>query len=169
MSKLEALAVVCVVKQFRVYLYSHKCEVYTDHEALLSLISHPHPSGKLVRWGLALQEFDLIINYRPIKLNQLADSLSKCLRERFGQAAEKDLVTKDKEKSPENHLASAVDMEEIPENHFVSAVNKETALSKHQALDPELAMVIKYLQSGDLPPDEKKAREIILGKSRYIC
>ena len=32
----------------------------------------------------------------------------------------------------------------------------------------ELAMVIHHLQSGDLPSDEKKAREIVLGKFRYV-
>ena len=77
-SELEALAVVWAIKHFRVYLYGHKCDVYTDHEALLSLMNHPHPSGKLARWGLALQELDLIIHYQPGKLNQPADSLSRC-------------------------------------------------------------------------------------------
>lgn len=48
-SELEALAVVWAVKHYRVYLYGHKCDVYTDHEALLSLMNHPHPSGKLAR------------------------------------------------------------------------------------------------------------------------
>ena len=77
-SELEALAVVWAVKHFRVYLYGHKCEVYTDHEALLSLLNTPHPSGKLAHWGLALQELNLSIHYRPGKLNQSADSLSRC-------------------------------------------------------------------------------------------
>ena len=77
-SELEALAVVWAVKHFRVYLYGHKCDVYTNHEALLSLMNHPHPSGKLAHWGLALQELDLMIHYRPGKLNQPADSLSRC-------------------------------------------------------------------------------------------
>ena len=58
-SELEALAVVWAVKHFRVYLYGHKCKVFTDHEALLSLLNAPHPSGKLTCWGLALQELDL--------------------------------------------------------------------------------------------------------------
>ena len=146
------------MKHFRVYLYGHKCKVYTDHEALLLLMNHPHPSGKLARWGLALQKLDLVIHYQPGKLNQLADSLSRSWRNDLGQAAEKHLAsTKDSEESPENHLASAKDreespgnylasardMEEIPENHFVSVGDKETALSKRQASDPELAMVIK--------------------------
>lgn len=64
-SELETLAVVWAVKHFRVYLYGHKCEVYTDHEALSSLLNTPHPSGKLACWGLALQELDLTIRYHP--------------------------------------------------------------------------------------------------------
>ena len=46
-SELEALAVVWAVKHFRVYLYEHTCDVYTDHETLLSLLNIPHPSGRL--------------------------------------------------------------------------------------------------------------------------
>ena len=70
-----------IAKHFRVYLqlYGHKCDVYTDHEALLSLINHPHLSGKLAhQWNVALQELELMIHYRSGKLNQPADSLSRC-------------------------------------------------------------------------------------------
>ena len=49
-----------------------------DHEALVSLMNNPHPSGKLACWGLALQEFDFTIHYHPGKLNQSADGLSRC-------------------------------------------------------------------------------------------
>ena len=42
---------------------------YTDHEALRSLLNTPRPSGKLARWGLALEELDLQIHYRPGKRN----------------------------------------------------------------------------------------------------
>ena len=77
MSELEALAVVWAVKHFRVYLYGHTCDVYTDHEALLSLLNTPHPSGRLARWGLALQELNFNIHYRPGRLNKSADSLSR--------------------------------------------------------------------------------------------
>ena len=33
-SEMEALGVVWAVKHFRPYLYGHRCEVITDHEAL---------------------------------------------------------------------------------------------------------------------------------------
>ena len=76
-SELEALGVVWAVKHFRHFLYGHKCVVYTDHIALKALLNTPHPSGKLARWGLALQELDLEICYRPGKTNSNADALSR--------------------------------------------------------------------------------------------
>ena len=76
-TELEALGVVWAVKHFRPYLYGHRCEVYTDHEALKSLLNTPHPSGKLAKWGLALQELDLDIRYPPGRKNSNADALSR--------------------------------------------------------------------------------------------
>ena len=76
-TELEALGVVWAVKHFRHYLYGQSCDVYTDHEALKSLLNTPHPSGKLARWGMALQEVDLTIHYRPGRKNANADSLSR--------------------------------------------------------------------------------------------
>ena len=60
-SEMEALAVVWAVKHFRNYLYGHNFQVFTNHEAMTSLLNIPHPSGKLARWGLVLQELDLEI------------------------------------------------------------------------------------------------------------
>ena len=76
-TELEALGVVWAVKQFRHYLYGQRCEVITDHQPLKSLLRTPHPSGKLARWGLALQELDLEIRYRPGRQNAVADALSR--------------------------------------------------------------------------------------------
>ena len=52
------------------------CTVYTDHEAPKSLLHTPQPSGKLAHWGMALQELDLKIEYRPGSKNQKADAMS---------------------------------------------------------------------------------------------
>ena len=71
------MAVVWATKHFHAYLYGHQCKVFTDHSALRSLLNTPHPSGKLARWGLALQELDLQIEYRPGKQNSVADTLSR--------------------------------------------------------------------------------------------
>ena len=76
-TELETLGVVWAVRHFRPYLYGHSCTVYTDHEALKSLLNTTHPSGKLAHWGLTIQELDLEIRYQPGKANQAADALSR--------------------------------------------------------------------------------------------
>ena len=48
-TELEAMGVVWAVRHFRHYLYGHHCDVFTDHEALKSLLNTPHPSDKLAR------------------------------------------------------------------------------------------------------------------------
>ena len=65
------------MRHFRQYLYGHTCHVFTDHEALKSLLNSPHPSGKLARWGLSIQELDLHIHYHPGRKNEKADVLSR--------------------------------------------------------------------------------------------
>ena len=50
-TELEALGVVWATKHFRHYLYGHKCVIFTDNEALKSLLNTTHPSSKLARWG----------------------------------------------------------------------------------------------------------------------
>ena len=122
-----------------------------------------HPSGKLACWGLALQELDLIIHYRPGKLNQSADGLSRCPRGEMECA-------QTKEDTPQSTLVSTKsEQEPMAEIRLVSAKDREEmSLRTRQARDPELAVVMKYLQSGVLPPDNKKARELILGKTRYV-
>ena len=76
-TEMEALGVVWAVHHFRQYLYGHRCHMHTFHEALKSLLNSPHPSGKLARWGSAIQELDLVIHYKPGRINQKADALSR--------------------------------------------------------------------------------------------
>ena len=76
-TELGALGVVWAAKYFRRYLYGHKLVIFTDHEALNSLLNTPHPSGKLARWGLILQDMELEIKYRFGKKNNNADALSR--------------------------------------------------------------------------------------------
>ena len=77
MIELEGLGAVWAVKHFRPYLYGHQCDIYTDHEALKSLLNTPRPSGKLARWGMAIQELDVRILHRSGKHNVNADALSR--------------------------------------------------------------------------------------------
>ena len=135
-TELEVLAVVWGVKCFLPYLYSHWCDVYTDHETLKSLLNTPHPSGKLAHWGRAIQELDLHVHYRPGHNHQNADALSR------------DPLAIPKALSPTADnltiLLVAVQVEEQP------AKGVEDSLDERQWKDPELLPVILYLESGVL-------------------
>ena len=66
-SGLEGLGVVWSVKHFRHYLYGHSCTVYTDHEALKSLLHMLHPSGKLAQWGKNLtSRLSMLLTQIPV-------------------------------------------------------------------------------------------------------
>ena len=58
-------------------MYGRRFQVVTDHRPLQWLMSIKEPTDRLARWALRLQEFDIDITYRPGKINQNADCLSR--------------------------------------------------------------------------------------------
>jgi len=74
----ELLAVVFACKKFRSYLIGHpKIIIRTDHKALSFLGTCKLTHGRMLRWSLLLQEFNLEIRYIPGKQNVPADVLSR--------------------------------------------------------------------------------------------
>lgn len=73
----EALAVVWAVRKFQGYIEETSVVVLTDHQPLKWLMSLKTPSGRLARWALQLQPFNLSIGYVPGKANVVADMLSR--------------------------------------------------------------------------------------------
>ena len=49
-----------------------------------------------------------------------------------------------------------------------SAKDGELTLSTLQRNDPQLAPIVEYLEKGELPADDKRARELALTKSQYM-
>ncbi|GBL78895.1 Retrovirus-related Pol polyprotein from transposon 17.6 [Araneus ventricosus] len=73
----EALAVVWALNKFRGYIEGSKITVASDHQPLKWLMKLKSPSGRLARWALQLQSFDLNLEYIPGKSNVVADMLSR--------------------------------------------------------------------------------------------
>src|SRR3569832_84803 len=73
----EALAIVWGLKYFRPYIYGHKIILYTDHAPIRLLKLKDDSSPRLVRWIMALQQYDLQVKYRKGSQNQNADALSR--------------------------------------------------------------------------------------------
>ena len=136
-TEMEALAVVWAIKHFRSYIYGNHCKVITDHEG--SLLNTPQPSGKLARWGMAIQEMDLTIEYRPGRKNEKADALSR-------YPASTDSTCSD---SP--HVVVAA-------THIHDYRQRE---------DPKLLPIITYLSEGKLPSDDQEAKFLLLNEDKY--
>ena len=148
-TELEALGVVWAIRHFRHYIYGRRCEVYTDHEALKILLNTPHPSGKLARWGLSLQELDLRIHYRPGPQNGNADALSRCP---IGESDD-----------------SAEDIRQVAtlQPDVVTAKGGDPDLARRQRSDPLLAPLIEYHRNGTLPGEERAARQLVVEQQNF--
>lgn len=73
----ECLAVVYATRQFRPYLFGVPFTVVTDQSSLTWLMTVKNPNGRLIRWSLLLQEFNIALKHRPGKKNGNADALSR--------------------------------------------------------------------------------------------
>ncbi|GBN40848.1 Retrovirus-related Pol polyprotein from transposon 17.6 [Araneus ventricosus] len=76
-TKREALAVVWALNKFRGYIEGYKITVASDHQPLKWLMKLKSPSGRVTRWSLQLQSFNLNLEYIPGKSNVVADMLSR--------------------------------------------------------------------------------------------
>jgi hypothetical protein len=76
-TELECLAVVWAVKHFHHYLHGQRFTVITDHAALRYLLRMNNPTGKLGRWLMTLNAYDLEIINRPGKQHTNVDTLSR--------------------------------------------------------------------------------------------
>eukprot|EP00253_Pinus_taeda_P029098 PITA_29098 len=71
------LAVIHAVNKFRNYITGYQVFIHTDHSAIKYLMNKPITNGRITRWLLLLQEFNITIQDWPGKENQVADFLSR--------------------------------------------------------------------------------------------
>lgn len=60
---LEALAVVFALRKFHMFVYGLPVEVFTDHQPLTALFKRTNVSGRVLRWALELQRYDLKVTF----------------------------------------------------------------------------------------------------------
>ena len=75
--ELECLAVVYALDKFRVYLLGRHFKLFTDHQALVSVLRKPSTSPRIERRSLSIQEFDFEIVHIPGRTQLVADALSR--------------------------------------------------------------------------------------------
>jgi hypothetical protein len=128
----EFLVVVYSINKFRHYITGYKFFIHTDHFAIIFLINKPITNGRITRWLLLLQEFNITIVDRPGKENLVADFLSH-----INHGGEMDPVNND---FPDEHLFAL----SIKTPWFADLANYLTTRKLPQHLSPrEKQKVIK--------------------------
>jgi len=72
----ETYATVWALKKFRKWIFGKPAVVYTDHNPITYLTDLAPKSSKLMRWALAIQEYDVTLHYKVGSKN-VADCLSR--------------------------------------------------------------------------------------------
>lgn len=102
----ELLAVVWAMGYLRCYLYGRPFILVTDHAPLKWFLDIRDTPSRIARWQMKLAEFSYSVEYKPGKLNQNADILSRAVRavdahphfgdmERFKKEQEEDTSCKE--------------------------------------------------------------------------
>ena len=74
----EAYAALVALKRYRNWLFGSRITLYSDHNPLSFLTESAPKSAKLMRWSLAMGEFNVEFKYLSGKKNTVADCLSWC-------------------------------------------------------------------------------------------
>ena len=73
----EFLAILFGLSKARPFLFNTTVHIFTDHHALRFLLGNRDTTGRLCRWSLALEKYNVRIFYKPGRDNANADALSR--------------------------------------------------------------------------------------------
>jgi len=65
------------LRKVKHWIFGSQVIIYSDHNPLYFVTETAPKSAKLMRWALALQEFDILFKFCSGNLNEAADCLSR--------------------------------------------------------------------------------------------
>ncbi len=78
--KRGAFSALSALRRYRHWVFGAKIVVYSDHNPLTFLTESAPKSAKLMRWALALQEYDVEFRYRAGKTHIVPDVLTRLVK-----------------------------------------------------------------------------------------
>ena len=184
-TELECLAVMWGLKIFRHYIYGRTVTVWTDHSALTSLkTKRDELTGRLGRWALKLQEYDMNIKHRPGKTHCDADALSRMDTEGriynvnwYEKPILEIRASKDKckrhplekyQRLGKDHTIYYVKGKKRKQQWTEDKISMEDQqMIRAQQEDEELGGIYDYLMNRRLPQDERNQRKVIMEAAGY--
>jgi hypothetical protein len=82
------LVVIHAINKFQHYITGYLVFLYTDHSSIIYLANKPITNGRVTRWLLLLQEFNITIKDRPRRENIVADILSRISKTNYSLTIE---------------------------------------------------------------------------------
>ncbi|GFT56597.1 integrase catalytic domain-containing protein [Trichonephila clavipes] len=117
-----------------------KFKVFTDHKPLAGFLSNKNPSSKILRWKLALEEFNCDIHYIRGSLNSVAYHLSRCINNiTIALPDSKDLINMQHEDSVLSTIIQKIDQNDVSpqiSNYFINGEGLLCHLSKRPSRSP---------------------------------
>ena len=158
----ECLAVVWATEELRQYLLGKPFVLETDHSALKYLLTDKEAVGRIARWQLKVQEYDMKVKYRKGEDNIPADYVSRIVENPDGTLEVRHIIAEDPVLStpPEqDHRATALIVLTVADTDVHSGhqqAHKQLTLEEirtAQQADPWIQQVQQFMTNGTLPED----------------
>ena len=162
-TELETLAVVWALSHFHFYLYNQTVTLYTDHSAVKDILGSSQLSGKHARWWMKVYNQgikELKIIHRAGKLNIRADSLSRNPLESDKTPEELDIHV--------GSVDTSRDITTLLQEEATDSTTMPIPLGRQQRQDPELKEIMLFVETGELPKDDSRARKLSLQGSMFV-
>ncbi|GFV29099.1 integrase catalytic domain-containing protein [Trichonephila clavipes] len=115
--------------------FGRKFKVFTDHKPLAGFLSNKNPSSKILRWKLALEEFNYDIHYIRGSLNSVADHLSRYINNiTIALPDSKDLINMQREDSVLSTIIQKIDQNDVSpqiSNYFINGEESWVFKKRH--------------------------------------
>jgi len=179
---LEALAVIQGVKHYQSYLqHATSFEIITDHQPLLSFVQSSQPTGRRARWILFLSQFKYEIKFKPGLKHSNVDAFSRVedlpISEEFQTLIDDEyldellmcnLAKRNRRYNRRQQKWVKTDVGDALVPSWEELEMSVEVVRREQKKEKAITSLLEYLDNGQLPPNDKEARQILLNADNFV-